>query len=195
MNMKKIRFWNLIAAMCLLPGMSGCNEDLDGDLFGRNFVIYVVDEDGNNLLSPDYEGNLIQKLSAEVVCGNDTLRLKWDDPNNRYLATQVVCGGTGNPIVFGCPIEYYEEGNLEKYWIHSPVLIVGDWEPAKSWETSFKVVFPDYDLEYDVRGVHKYKKNWNDNDATWYVDGEKCHWVNVPGSEYADLKVVLPIKK
>ena len=177
---KKTLLTLLAGVACLLLTMTNCSDN-DVISAGDAFSILIVDENGNNLLDPAVEGNLIGKFSGQVIYAGGTLPLYWSGQVCEFIKPDPLPGlSDGVPLNFGYSSKY---GRYE--------LVVDSWNGDKNWKTSFTVRFPEYDIEFKVDGSHKIGDS-----AKWYVNGEPCGPIVVDEETlyYVDYKIVLPIK-
>lgn len=153
-------------------GVTSCGEDeiLLRDVSPVIFDIEITDEQGNDLLDPDFEGNIRDKNIVMVYDGETytptTLEPEntFQEPESRYYF----------PHFFGLQYENYTSSTGgSKIWF----LSFGEFEGAftNTYECTLRI--QDLNLDYDLKCVIKTEGKTTDKNykrtETYYLNGEK----------------------
>ncbi|MDE5869985.1 MAG: hypothetical protein K2H18_07110 [Muribaculaceae bacterium] len=167
---------SILIALLPLMWLTSCNNEDDviiWDMYPVNVMIHIQDADGNNLLSPNFNGNILGKKIVAIYQGKE-YELEWDNNNKtRYYAPSF----TGLTLKQGYSEteEGYEPDPNKQY------LNFGEFDGAENQNITLLLRIEDVSENWDISVRHniKWKGNTPKVTNTATLNGEKVSYDNI----------------
>lgn len=164
---------SIAMAALMLVSFSACKGDMYGEPMGVALYILIENEDGENLLDPAVDGNLVGKFQAEADAAGKTNVLDWSitkiidfpyiNTDNPLLQNQPSFDADGNIVSFSYPdmmpvsfsgFKYMTTKGMSesdcKFYPSEYYLWFGDYDPSENWKRKVYFRFPSLGKKLDV---------------------------------------------
>jgi len=171
------------------------NNDVIWDVPPFNVQIYIVDTEGENLLSPDAAGNWMGQ-PFEMMFEGQNFQANWEDkdsPEKSEAIFKSTASRAAAPAVFSglqCVTEALWHGD-QHGWEITPgqyLLTFGEFETTENQNLEMQFLVPGRNTVTDIKVINNF--SWSENnepviDRKIWVDGVKTDGSN-------PIKIVLP---
>lgn len=166
--MKKFKYlWLCMLAGIMISTITSCKQDLDADWSGVSLYVLIENEEGQNLLDPNVEGNLVDKFQATAELDGTIYPLDWTltkIPGFPDIFNE--SGQIKDVMVDGKYVDRWGPDNIPdimsgfRYFIVHPessrypahyFLCFGDFPSKGKWTKKIKISFPSRGKEYDIK--------------------------------------------
>lgn len=195
--MKKLTLLIMAVAAVMLASLTACSE-MDGCWGGNSLYFLIENEDGENLLDPAVEGNLVDKFTAQADAGGKTYDLDWSvtkiatfpdiefmnnvDKDGNYVHVE---HPDGIPEA-SCGFRYLctKADELGEYPSRF-FLYFGDYSAEGKWKRKVYLRFPSLGKNYDITWEN------NDGDTKVKVNGERLPDYGNRFGSYISQRVII----